>query len=151
MKLPTKTKRLTTTGTRNLEQPRTQNVLEANKTHLSPKPRLLHDHWCQSHQLQCRALVYPAVSFLPKQQASNHTRESKLFRRIFAAAFRACIHHSASRDSICDVRPTRPTCLRTRNQVPRLCTQSVNRWSRVSTSCAYSAQSSLSLKPWRCS
>jgi hypothetical protein len=37
----------------------------------------------------------------------------------------------------------------TRNQVSRLWTQPRSRWSKVSTSCAERAQTSMSLNPWR--
>jgi hypothetical protein len=59
-------------------------------------------------------------------------------------------HQSKKGNSTCGVRSCRPKYHKIMNHVLWLKTHLTSKWSRVSTFCTQSAQSSVSLKPWWC-
>jgi hypothetical protein len=98
-------------------------------------------HWHQGLPFMNTPIALPSKS-------TNQTKVSKPFRRVLATDFLAEHHHVARDVGRSGASWGRRICVRVRNHVSRLKTQSTSRWSRVLTSCAQIAQVSESFKPW---
>jgi hypothetical protein len=122
---------------------------------MDTKPALAHKRassmMAPARATGCKAARSWTRRFLSFQsdQATNHTRVSKPLREGLATAFRVRNHQTTTGSSREGAKSAMPKNCSTRNQVSRLWTQSRSRWSKVSTSCAQRAQTSMSLNPWR--